>query len=270
VTFRTEILADGVELHLGDIRDVMPTLAAESVDMVWTDPPYGHANHDGDFNSRLNEHRGIEDEPIQNDTPELMREVVDFMLWQAARVLKSTSCICVCCAGGGGAKRPGQPPGPSFAWLANRLDEKGLEFFHSTIWDKVNPGLGWRYRRQHEMVMVSHRKGGKLLWAEDGRASPNIFSLMPPRERDHPNEKPQGLVDHFIALHSRVGELVLDPFMGSGTTGVVAARRGRRFIGIEIDPTHFETACRRVSAAVAAPDLFDSRPIKPMQEALAI
>lgn len=261
MSFRVEHLAEGVSLYLGDMRDVLASLPDESVDMIWTDPPYGHSNHDGDFNSRLNGHRGLEDKPIANDSPDLMREVVDHMLWQAARILRHDSCCC-CCGGGG--------PRPTFAWVANRMDEGGLVFFHSIIWDKANPGLGWRYRRQHEMVMVAHRKGGKLLWADDNRAAPNIFTLMPPREREHPNEKPEGLVDHFIALHSKVGELVLDPFMGSGTTGVVAARRGRRFTGIEIDPYHFETACRRVSAALASPDMFDSRPTPPKQEAMAL
>lgn len=120
------------------------------------------------------------------------------------------------------------------------------------------------------MVMVAHRAKGKLLWADNNRATPNIYSLMPPRERDHPNEKPTSLVDHFVALHTMPGQLILDPFMGSGTTGVVAARRGRSFIGVEIDPLHFETACRRVSEAIAAPDMFTERPKPAKQEELAL
>jgi site-specific DNA-methyltransferase (adenine-specific) len=155
-------------------------------------------------------------------------------------------------------------PRPVFAWLAERMDRGGLQFFHSVIWDKVNPGLGWRYRRQHEMLMVAHRAGGKLLWAEGAKATPNIFPLMPPRDRCHPNEKPVPLIAHFVALHTAPGQLILDPFMGSGTTGVVAAGRGRKFIGVELDPSHFETACRRISAALSAPDMFIEKP-KPIE-----
>ena len=227
-------------LHCGDCRDIMASMPPESVDMIWTDPPYGHSNHDGDLNDRLNEHRGIASEPIANDSPELMREVVDAMLAEAARVLKHDSCCCCCCCCGGGGPRP------TFAWLAERMDRQGLSFFHSIIWDKLNPGLGWRYRRRHEMVMVSHRAGGGLLWADDNIATPNIVKLFPPRERQHPNEKPVGLPLHFIEHHSPPNSLILDPFAGSGTTGVAALRTGRRFVGIEIDPHWFDVACKRL------------------------
>jgi site-specific DNA-methyltransferase (adenine-specific) len=264
LTPHKEILADGVECWLGDCREVMNQMVPESVDMIWTDPPYGHANHDGDFNARLNDHRGIENKPIANDGAGEMRVVLDAMLEQAARVLRADCCCCCCCCGGGGG------PKPTFAWVAERMDRAGLTFFHSVIWDKVNPGLGWRYRRQHEMVMVSHREGGKLLWADNNRASPNIYSLMPPREREHPNEKPLPLVEHFITLHSKQGELILDPFMGSGTTGVAAVRHARRFIGIEIDPHHFATACKRIAGALASPTFFVPRQPPAKQETLAL
>ncbi len=112
-------------LYLGDCRDILPTLSSESVDLLWTDPPYGHSNHDGDWNARLNEHRGIEGRPIANDDQDGMRLVVDFMLTEASRILRHDSCCCCCCCccGGGG-------PRPTFAWLANRMDQSGLEFFH--------------------------------------------------------------------------------------------------------------------------------------------
>lgn len=251
---RVEHLAEGVTLFLGDCRELMSGIEDDSIDMIWTDPPYGHSNHDGDFNARLNDHRGLENKPIECDSPEAMRAVLDGMLEHAARVLKQ-DCCCCCCGGGG--------PKPTFAWVADRLDRGGLSFFHSVIWDKLNPGLGWRYRRQHEMVMVAHRTGGKLLWAQDDKATPNIFSLMPPRGRVHPNEKPLGLVIHFLEYHTRPSQLVLDPFMGSGTTGVAAVQLDRRFIGIEVDRGHFDTACRRIAEQVSAPTLFAEK-LKPV------
>lgn len=236
-------------LYQGDCLEVMPTLAPESITLLWTDPPYGHNNHADDLNSRLNEHREIEDKPIANDSPEAMRSVVDGMLRHAVRILRK-DCCCCCCGGGGGGPRP------TFAWVANRMDAEGLSFFHSVIWDKTNPGLGWRFRRQHEMVMVSHRSGGKLAWAKDDKAIPNIIRVMPPRDRLHPNEKPEKLVEQFIALITNEGDVVLDPFMGSGTTGAVCARLGRKFVGIEMDAGHFAVAAKRIRSIVECPSLF--------------
>ena len=245
--FAERVVIGSAELWLGDCRAVLPQLAADSVEMLWTDPPYGHSNADGDFLSAraeiMRDGRATVSAPIANDDADSMREVVDAMLKQAARVLRSESCCCCCCCCGGGGPRP------TFAWLAERMDREGLSFFHSVIWDKLNPGVGWRYRRQHEMVMVAHRAAGKLAWSGEVDALPNIYAEMKPRGNDHPNLKPLGLISRFIRAHTSAGETVLDPFMGSGTTGVAAVQLGRKFIGIELDPKHFATACRRIEQA---------------------
>jgi site-specific DNA-methyltransferase (adenine-specific) len=242
------------KLYLGDCLEVMAGLPSGSADLIWTDPPYGNANNEGDLNAKLSARRGVASSPILNDDADSMRRVVDGMLIEACRVLRFSSAVCYCCCGGG--------PRPTFAWLADRMGRGGLVFFHSVIWDKVNPGLGWRYRRQHEMVMVAHRRDGKLLWADDKVSVPNIKRVPAVAGvlRKHPNEKPLGLIDTFLIAHTRPGQVVLDPFMGSGTTGVSALRLGRGFVGIELDPEHFQTACRRLEAAAAAPDLFAAAP----------
>ena len=128
------------------------------------------------------------------------------------------------------------------------MDSAGLSFFHSVIWDKINPGLGWRYRRQHEMVMVAHRTNGKLLWADDDIAAPNIMRYSKPRYDDHPNEKPVELVAKFLSLHAKPGQIVLDPFCGSGTTLLAAERLGLKWIGIELDPKYCAVAEERIRA----------------------
>ncbi|MDO8707010.1 MAG: site-specific DNA-methyltransferase [Sulfuricaulis sp.] len=248
---RKEVIGNAT-LYLGDCLEILPTLAAESVDMVWTDPPYGHGNADGDMLSRRAEAVGdgyaTQLEAIANDGGEDMRRVVDGALSEAARLLKKDCCCCCCCGGGG--------PSPTFAWVAERMDRGGLQFFHSVIWDKKNPGMGWRYRRQHEMVMVAHRKGGKLAWADENIKQPNIISLSKPKEGEHPNEKPVALVERFIGLHTLRGHVVMDPFMGSGTTGVAAHRLERKFIGIEIEPRYFAIACERIENAQRQERLF--------------
>ena len=232
-----------VTIYHGDCLTVMGELQDESVDMLWTDPPYGHSNHDGDWNARLNEHRGLPQQPIANDGADEMRAVLDAMLTEAARVLKRDCCCCCCCCCGGG-------PRPTFAWVAQRMDSCGLTFFHSVIWDKVNPGLGWRFRRQHEMVMVAHREGGKLRWADDNKAVPNIWRGSKPRNGEHPNVKPVGMVEYFVSLQSLPGDVVLDPFMGSGTTLRAAKNLNRRAIGIELDERYCEIAARRMRQEV--------------------
>lgn len=68
--------------------------------------------------------------------------------------------------------------------------------------------------------------------------------------------KPSRLMRLMVADYSKPGDVVCDPFMGAGTTGVAAWQEGRAFIGIEIDPASFDTACRRIEAAQRQADLF--------------
>jgi site-specific DNA-methyltransferase (adenine-specific) len=75
----------------------------------------------------------------------------------------------------------------------------------------------------------------------------------------HPTQKPVTLMDYLVKTHSNEGDLVLDNTMGSGTTGVAAKRLGRRFIGIEQDADHYETAVKRINATnLASADLFSA------------
>lgn len=231
----------GVTIYHGDCAEVLPTLKHNSVRLLWTDPPYGHSNHVGDLNSCLNEYRGLESAPIANDSPDLMRKVVGAMLRLVVPVLcNDHSCCCCCCSGGGGSD------GPTFAWLANKMNAHGLQFFHSVIWDKRNPGLGWRFRRQHEMIMVAHKRGAQMAWANKDTAVSNIISLYPPKNRMHPNEKPKSLVGRFIEWTTEQGDTVLDPFLGSGTTLLVAQSMNRKAIGIELDEKYCEIAAKRL------------------------
>src|SRR6185312_140795 len=205
----------------------------------------GHRNQAGDLQASLNARYGRRSRPILNDSPERMRTVVDGVLLEAWRVLAhDASAVCVCCAGGG-AK------GPTFAWLAQRMYSAGLDFYHSAVWDKINPGLGWHYRRQHELVMVAHRRGGAIRWNRAAKPLGNVIRQSAPYRRQHPNEKPQALVRYFIERHSRQGDLVLDPFLGSGTTAAVAQQLGRHFLGFELSGEYCRIARRRLAAAAA-------------------
>lgn len=236
---------EGITIYHGDCREILPDLEAGSIRLLWTDPPYGHGNNCGDLNESLSKSRGSVATPIANDTPEEFRQVMDGMLTEAVRVLSDDCCCCCCCCGGGG-------PRPTFAWVANRMDGQGLSFFHSVIWDKINPGLGWRYRRQHEMVMVAHKKGGKLSWVDSGRAVGNVIKQSAPANRVHPNEKPLEIPSLFISLHTNPEDTILDPFMGSGTTLRAAKDLGRKAIGIELEEKYCAIAVERLRQEVLA------------------
>jgi len=239
-----------VKLWRGDCLELLPLMEAESVRLLWTDPPYGHSNQDGDLQSaRVRDGvRGARTKPCQpitNDGPDEMRRVVDEALRHCTRLMTPDCCCCCCCCGGGG-------PRPTFAWTATRMDTEGLAFFHAVVWDKSGRGngMGWRFRRNYEFVMTSHLKGGSLSWTRPDLAVPNIMRVMPVVDRLHPNEKPVDLAGAFVELTTASGDTVLDPFMGSGTTGVACVRTGRKFWGIEIDEGYFEIARERIERAM--------------------
>jgi len=76
-------------------------------------------------------------------------------------------------------------------------------------------------------------------------------------------------MERLVERAALVGDLVCDPFMGSGTTGAACVKQGRRFVGVEIEPRYFDIACRRISDALKAPDLFIPTPApKAKQESL--
>jgi len=232
-------------LYLGDARDIFPGLPDASVNMLWTDPPYGYENAaKGDFLHRrehiMKKGGAGKVKPIANDDAESARGLVEMMLRESTRLLLPTGTVACCCGGGSGTL---------FSWLVQRMDADGLKFFHSVIWDKCNPGIGWRYRRQHEMVIVGHRADGSIGWNPDAKALANIIRVPKPGNGFHPNEKPTMLIAPMLFAHTVPGDMVLDPFMGSGTTGIVAVQQGFRFIGIESDPAHFEVACQRLEDA---------------------
>lgn len=239
--------ADGITLYHGDALDVLPGLEPGSVRLLWTDPPYGHANQQGDLQAArvrdgVTGARKSQVQPIINDTPEAMWEAVDTALEYSARLLTvDSNCCCCCCSGGGG-------PNVTFARTAIRMDRPPWTFFHAVVWDKSDRGhgMGWRFRRNYEFVMVSYLKRARLAWADDSRAVPNILRIKPPHKRSHPNEKPVELPSRFIEWTTKPGETVLDPFAGSGTTGRACKDLGRRCIMVEIEERYCQIAADRL------------------------
>jgi DNA modification methylase len=112
------------------------------------------------------------------------------------------------------------------------------------VWHKSN-AMGFERRFAPQWVPIVIAYNGTLpFWGQDYFMCPVV-----PQDVEHPTPKPLGVTRWIVERASKQGGTVLDPFMGSGTTGIAALRLGRSFIGIERDERHFGEACRRIAAA---------------------
>lgn len=137
---------------------------------------------------------------------------------------------------------------------------------HQIIW-------GWNYFSDllprtkqvfiwNKGIRGMHFNDCEMAWCSQFREASRIFDYHPSQAeaKQHQTQKPIALMTWCLKQLPPNVEVVLDPFMGSGTTGVACAKLGRRFIGIEIEPKYFDIACRRIEEAYAQPDLFVERP----------
>ncbi len=106
-------------------------------------------------------------------------------------------------------------------------------------------------------------------WAQTPRTFRYSRGQLATEGKDHPTQKPLPLIQWCLGLLPGC-QTILDPFMGSGTTGVACAKLGRKFIGIEIEPRYFDIACRRIEKAYAQGDMFIERPAPAKQEAFNV
>jgi site-specific DNA-methyltransferase (adenine-specific) len=129
-----------------------------------------------------------------------------------------------------------------------------LEFKQMIVWDKGPMGMGWHYRRSYETVLVGVKKGAAHKWFDTSMKIENIIrpnmhgikKIIPSKE-EHPTVKPKALSSFFINLHTQKGDKVLDPFMGSGTTGISCKEFDRDFLGIELDEIYYKLAQKRIA-----------------------
>ena len=243
-------------IYQGDCIEIMRLWPAASIDMIFTDPPYGHNNNNGDLIHNREAALGLSPScesgprarPIANDGQEA-NELVQAFFAEAKRLLKPGCCCCCCCGGGG--------PDPQFARWSLWLDQY-LDFKQMVIWDKGPMGMGWHYRRSYETVLVAQKPGAACKWYDESNAIENILrpGIAPkiiPSKDQHPTEKPTELAQFFIRLHTKPGDVVLDPFCGSGSTLDAANRLGRRWVGIELDQQFHDMASERMNRATVLP-----------------
>ncbi len=251
-----------VVIYLGDVHALLPALKDKSIDFIFTDPPYGHNNNNGDLIHRWEASIGkfsdaAESRPIKGDSPEESDELIKFSFEQFNRLLSSGGCCACCCCGGGG-------PDPSFARWSLWMD-KYIGFKSMVIWDKGPIGMGWHYRRSYETILVGQKKGAKCRWYDTTDRIENIIRHIPkiiPTKNQHPTIKPEALSAFFIRLHTQENDIVLDPFMGEGSTMRATLKLHRRFIGIDIDEMWCEKTARKLQQGVLELSTIDDNKIE--------
>lgn len=130
--------------------------------------------------------------------------------------------------------------------------------------DLLPPKMGWLYWQK---LIGGDFSDGELAWSSRDRALKEFSVRKTNAEMAHPTQKPLALMQWCLGFLPE-NDTILDPFMGSGTTGVACANLGRKFIGIEREPTYFDIAVRRIEAAYRQPRLFDEPAPKPVQPSL--
>lgn len=219
-------------LYLGDCTEILPTLGW--VNAIVTDPPYGILNCGGEQAAGV-----VRKSPRQMGSGKLKNRILNQsnVMWD-------------------------EPPSDL---LFDLLFEKSAEqiiwggnYFPLPpargilVWDKEQP---WTNFSQVEIAWTSLSRPAAIFRESATRGTP---------DKQHPTQKPLSLMAWCLAMvpdaHS-----VMDPYMGSGTTGVAAAQAGRRFVGIERDAHYFDIACKRIEAAYAQGRLFEE-PAKPQEQ----
>ena len=256
-------------LYRADCRDVLPLLPR--VDAVVTSPPYGQQR---DYGQKITDWRA------------LMSGMSKLPCNGTTQILVNLGLI----------HRDGEVV-PYWQPFIDDMRAAGWRHFGWYVWDQGSglPGdFGGRLAPSFEFVFhfngtalsvnktkrtVSTSKPGSSMKKADGantkwvHAGRDVQStkipdsvIRAPRanqsndKNDHPARFSVAFASELVAPFSQAGDTVLDPFMGSGTTGVACVKLGRKFIGIEIDPGYFDIACRRIEKAYAQPDLFVASP----------
>jgi site-specific DNA-methyltransferase (adenine-specific) len=231
---------NGITIYHGDTLDILSALDIEGgAHAIITDPPYASgARTEADKSSSGAMLRGVRwaSKPIEND-----QMTTTGFLW-----LMRQMCY---------AARPLLVDGGSLLsfidwrqWpnLVGAVESTNFRVNQMIVWDKESYGLGNGFRSQHELILHASKGTPNI----HGRSTGNVLPYKRDANDDHPSPKPVSLITRLIGVVTTSGDLIIDPFMGAGSTLRAARNLGRRAIGIEIEERYCEIAARRLSQEV--------------------
>lgn len=230
-----------IDLRLGDCLDILPTL--HNIDLIVTSPPYFNAKEYSHFDGFV-------------DYISFMRE----FLAHSFACLKDGGRLCLNVPDGYGRN----PWIPVYSYCLNLMMAEGFTLRGSIVWNK-STGAGktswgsWRSSSnpclidEHEMIIVAHKgspriEGSPIEKDYFLKSIHSVWNIKPETKRDHPAPFPLEIPRKLITLYSGRGDTVLDPFFGSGTTGVACIQTQRNFTGIERDTEYYKAGKMRIDA----------------------
>ena len=224
-------LSKNINLFNGDCLEVMKGIPDGSVDLVVTDPPYKVTSRGGYTSAG-----GMMLDSQMRKGKVFKENLIKIRDWlpELHRVLKETGHCYIMC---------NNKNLPDF--LA-AISDSDFHLIKTMVWAKDNKIMSQAYMSQTEFILFL-RKGGFVRINNCG--SSDLVQVKNPKNKSHPTEKPVELMEYLIGNSSQEGEMVLDMFMGAGSTGVACKNLSRKFIGIELDENYFNIAKERIANA---------------------
>lgn len=247
---RVETIGDAT-LYLGDCVVILPTLD-RAVDALVTDPPYSSGGqYRGDRALRQTTAKYVQSgvQAVRPDFSGDNRDQRGFLAWASVwlgMALRASTPGAPCCVFSDWRQLP---------TTTDAIQSGGWVWRGIVPWDKTGacrPSVG-RFAAQCEYVVWG--SAGAMPVERGVGCLPGLVSSPVESGKEHITQKPTRMIEDIVQVCAPAGA-VLDPFMGSGTTGVACANLGRPFIGIEIEPRYFDIACRRIDAASRQHRLF--------------
>jgi modification methylase len=259
---KPDLKAYANKIMVGDCISELNKLPAKSVDLIFADPPY-YLQLDGELrrpnNSKVN---GVENDWDKFSSFEAYDAFTTAWLTACRRVLKDTGTIWVI-----GSYH-------NIFRVGTVLQDLGYWFLNDVVWRKTNPMPNFRGRRftnAHETMIWAARDANQKTYTFNYDAMKALNDDLQMRsdwllpicnggeriknkagEKAHPTQKPESLLHRVILSSSNPGDVVLDPFFGTGTTGAVAKKLGRTWIGIEREEDYIKVATQRIKMVDAA------------------
>ena len=211
-----------------DCLEGMKVIPDNSIDLIVTDPPYKTTPRGSSGGTG-----GILKEEINKRGKVFKHNDIEFNEWlpELYRVLKDTGHAYI------------MSNNKNLKDMLIAIENVGFNIYKTLIWAKNSSITNMYYMDSHEYIIFCRKGKAKRI---NNCGTKSVLNVDNPRNKVHPTEKPVELMEILINNSSQEGELVLDPFMGSGTTAIASLRTGRKFIGFEIDKEYFKLAITRL------------------------